>query len=72
MITKAPILAYYKQGFKTMIETKFFDYVSSGVLSQFKENGLLYPITFFSKNLNLAKCKYEIYNKELVTIISYF
>ena len=72
MVTKAPILAHYKQGVKTIVETDSSDYVSSGVLSQLGDNGLLHPIGFFSKNLNLFECNYEIYDKELLAIIRCF
>ena len=72
MVTEAPILAHYKQGLKTIVETDSSDYVSSGVFSQLGEDGLLYPVTFFSKNLNPAECNYEIYDKELLAIIRYF
>ena len=70
--TKAPILAHYKQGVKTIVETNSSDYVSSGVLSQLGDNVLLQPVAFFSKNLNPAECNYEIYDKELLTIIRCF
>ena len=71
-ITKAPILAHYKQGLKTIVETDSSDYVSSGVLFQLGEHELLHLIAFFSKNLNPAKCNYEIYDKELLAIIRCF
>ena len=69
MVTKAPILAYYKQGVKTIVETNSSDYVSSGVFSQLGNDELLHPIAFFSKNLNPAKCNYKSYDKELLAII---
>ena len=69
MITEVPILIYYKQSLRTIVETDSSDYVSSGVLSQLGKDGLLHPVAFFSKNLNSAKCNYEIYNKELLAII---
>ena len=72
MVTKAPILAHYKQGVKTIVETDSSDYVSSGVLSQLGDDGLLHPVAFFSKNLNPAECNYEIYDKELLAIIRCF
>ena len=72
MVIKAPILAHHKQGIKTIVETNSSDYVSSGVLSQLGDNGLLHPIAFFSKNLNPAECNNEIYNKELLAIIRCF
>ena len=69
MITKVPILAYYKQSLKTIVESDFSNYVSNAVFSQLEEDRLLYPIVFFSKNLNLTKYNYEIYNKKLLAII---
>ena len=72
MVTKAPILAHYKQNLRTIVKTDFSDCVSSGVFFQLGKNGLLYLITFFSTNLNLFECNYEINNKELLAIIQYF
>ena len=45
------------------------DYVSSGVLSQKDDQGVLHPVAFFSKKLIAAECNYEIYDKELLAII---
>ena len=69
MVTEAPILAHYKQGLKTIVKFDSSDYISNGVLSQLRKNGLLYPIAFFSKNLNPAQYNYKIYDKELLAII---
>ena len=72
MVTEAPILAHYKQGLKTIVETDSSDYVSSRVFFQLEEDGLPHLIAFFSKNLNPAECNYEIYDKELLAIIQCF
>ncbi len=72
MVTEAPILAHYKQGVRTIVETDSSDYVSSGVLSQLGGDGLLHPVVFFSKNLNPAECNYKIYDKQLLAIIRCF
>ncbi len=72
MVTKAPILIYYKQGIKTIVETNLSDYISSGVLFQLGDDRFLYSIAFFSKNLNPSECNYKIYDKELLAIISCF
>ncbi len=69
MVTEVPILAHYKQGLKTIVETDSSDYVSSRVFSQLGEDGLLHPVAFFSKNLNPADYNYKIYDKELLAII---
>ena len=60
MVIKALILAYYKHSVKTIVETDLSNYISSGVLFQLGNDKLLYFVAFFSKNLNLAECNYEI------------
>ena len=49
MLTKALILVYYKQDFKTIVKTDSSDYISNKVFSQLEKDGLLYFIVFFSK-----------------------
>lgn len=72
MVTKALILAHYKQGVKKIVETNSFNYVSSKNFSQLGDNKLLYPIAFFFLDFNPAKYNYEIYDKELLAIIRCF
>lgn len=72
MITQVPILTYYKQDLQTIVGTDSSNYVSSENFSQLGEDRLLYPVAFFSKNINLAESNYEIYDKELQTIIQSF
>lgn len=48
------------------------DYVNSKVFFQLNDNELLHLVIFFFKNLNPTKCNYEIYDKEILTIIKYF
>ena len=55
-----------------MLETDSSDYVNGGILSQPDDNSLLYFVAFYSKNLDPAKCNYNIYNKEFLTIICAF
>lgn len=72
MVTEAPILAYYKQGVKIILETDSSNYVCSGVFSQLGYNRLLQPVVSFTENLNPAECNYEIYDNELLAIIRCF
>ncbi len=73
MVTEVPIFAHYEQSLKTIVETDSSDYISSRVLSQFGEDGLLYLVAFFSKNtINRAECNYEIYDKKELAIIQWF
>jgi hypothetical protein len=39
------------------------------VLSQYGDDGILYPVAFYSKNMAFAECNYAIYDKELLAII---
>jgi hypothetical protein len=48
------------------------DYVSAGVLSQYNNNNVLYPVAYVSKKHSPMECNYEIYNKELMAIIRAF
>jgi hypothetical protein len=54
------------------METDASNYVSTGMLSQYDDNGILHPVTFFSKKHSPAECNYEIYDKELMAIIRAF
>ena len=56
----------------SIIKANLFNYITGGILSQYNKDGVLYPIVYFLKRLNLAKCNYKIYNKELLAIIKYF
>ena len=55
-----------------MVETDASDYISARALPQPDGNGVLCPVAFFSKNHSLAKCNYEIYDKELLAIVRSF
>ena len=52
-----------------MLETDSSDYVNGGILSQADDDGVLYPVAFYSKNLLPAEYNYEIYDKELLAIV---
>jgi hypothetical protein len=54
------------------VETDASDYVSTGMLSQYDDDGILHPVAFFSKKHSPAECNYEIYDKELMAIVRAF
>ena len=56
----------------SVIEADLSNYITGGILSQYNKDGVLYPVVYFLKWLNPAKCNYEIYDKELLAIIRYF
>lgn len=55
-----------------IVETDASDYVSVGVCSQYDNDSLLHPVAFYSKKHSSAKCKYEVYDKDLLAIIRCF
>jgi RNase H-like domain found in reverse transcriptase len=57
---------------EVIVETDASDHVSAGILSQYDDNGVLRPITFFSKKHSPQEANYEIYDKELLAIIRAF
>jgi RNase H-like domain found in reverse transcriptase len=68
----ALILRYFDLLREIFVETDTSDYVSSGILSQKDDQGVLHPVAFMSKKYNPAECNYEIYDKELLAIICCF
>jgi hypothetical protein len=49
--TTAPTLRHFNHSTEVTIETDASDYVSTGVLSQRDDDGVLHPVAFFSKKL---------------------
>ena len=70
--TSAPILAHFDFERDVIVETDASDYVSTGVLSQYSDDGILHPVAFFSTKHSPAECNYEIYDKELMAIVRAF
>lgn len=72
MKTETIIFVLYKQSPRKIIETNFFNYISSEMFFQFGKDRLQHFVAFFSKNLNLFECSYKIYQKELLANMKYF
>ena len=53
-------------------ETDLSDNVFARIFSQYREDGLLHPVAFFSRKYLSQKINYEIYDKELLAIIKSF
>jgi len=70
--TSAPILRHFDPDREIIVETDTSDYVSAGILSQYGDDGILHPVSFFSKKHSPAECNYEIYDKELMAIVKAF
>jgi hypothetical protein len=71
-VTETFVLSYFSSELKTFLKSSSFDYVSIEVLFQKENDDLIKSITYFSKTLSFAECNYEIYDKELLTIIRCF
>ena len=54
---------------KIRIEVDTSDYVSKGVLSIEHEDRKWRPVIYLSKSLNKTEKNYEIYDKEMLTVI---
>ena len=68
----APVLAHFDLDKEILVESYASEYVSVGVMSQHDSNGILHPVAFFSKKYTPIEYNYEIYDKELMTIIRCF
>jgi hypothetical protein len=71
-VTSALTLKPFDWTKEAVVETDTSDFVSAGVLSQHDNEGILRPVAFFSKKHTSVECNYEIYNKELLTIVRCF
>ncbi|KAJ6436324.1 mRNA 3 end-processing YTH1 [Purpureocillium lavendulum] len=70
--TSAPILRHFDPAKEVFVECDASDFVSSGILSQKDDQGVLHPVAFMSKKYDPAECNYEIYDKELLAIVRCF
>ncbi len=65
----ALVLKHFDSIREAILKTNFSNYVNDEVLSQYDDEDILHSVIFYSKNIISAECNYEIYDKELLTII---
>ena len=70
--TSAPVLCHFDSTKEITLETDASNLVSAGILSQPDDEGILHPVTFYSKKHSPAECGYPIYDNELLTIVLAF
>ena len=70
--TTAPILTHANPERQYIVETDGSDFAMGAVLSQLQDDGKLHPIAFYSRKFTAAEINYEIYDKELLAIVSAF
>ena len=68
-MTEVSVLKHVNWNCKLYLKTDFSDYANDDILSQKNDDSVLYSVTFYSKNLLLTECNYEIYDKKLLIII---
>ncbi len=71
-ITEVSIFRHFDQNRKTILEIDSFNYVNNDILSQYDDEETLHLMIYYSKNLSLTECNYEIYDKKLLAIIHVF
>jgi hypothetical protein len=70
--TFAPILIHPDPAKPFIVETDASDFALGAILSQFGINVLLHPVVFYSRKLTSAEINYQVYDKELLAIITAF
>ncbi len=65
----ALVLKHFNSIREAILKTNFLNYVNDEVLSQYDDEDILHSMIFYSKNIILAECNYEIYDKKLLIII---
>ena len=72
IMTKASVLRHFNLSCQVILETDASDLVTGKILSQYDNEGVLHPVTFYNKSIISAECNYYIYDKELLIIIHCF
>ena len=69
---KAPILRHFDPQRHIRIETDASDIAQAAILSQPDDQGIYYPVAFFSSKFKEAEIRYNTPDKELYAIVSAF
>ena len=70
--TSAPILVHVDPSCPFIIETDASDFALGAILSQYQDDQLLHPVAFYSRKFSPAEINYDVYDKELLAIITAF
>ncbi len=70
--TFAPILIHPDPTKPFIVETDVLDFALGVILFQFGIDGLLHLVAFYSRKLTSAEINYQVYDKELLAIITAF
>jgi hypothetical protein len=67
--TEEPILKIYQLKLLIRVKTDASDFILGVYIVQRYNNGVWYLVMYYSKKIILLELNYDIYNKELLTII---
>jgi hypothetical protein len=67
--TEEPILKIYQLKLLIRVKTDALDFILGVYIVQRYNNGVWYLVMYYSKKIILLELNYDIYNKELLTII---
>ncbi|KAI0997548.1 hypothetical protein K3495_g10641 [Podosphaera aphanis] len=67
---RAPVLRHFDPDRRSMVEVDSSDWAHGVILSQFDDEGTLHPVAYFSGKLSPAQINYEIYDKELLAVVT--
>jgi hypothetical protein len=70
--TSTPILIHLDPAKPFIVETDASAFALGAILSQFGIDGLLHLIAFYSRKLTSAEINYQVYDKELMAVITAF
>ncbi|KAI0992795.1 hypothetical protein K3495_g15389, partial [Podosphaera aphanis] len=70
--TQSPILKHFDPDRRCFVEVDSSDWAHGGILSQCDDANILHPVAYFSGRLSPAQINYEIYDKELLAIVTAF
>jgi hypothetical protein len=70
--TSAPVLIHPDLAKPFIVETDASNFALGVILSQSGIDGLLHPVVFYSRKLTSAEINYQVYDKELLAIITTF
>ena len=70
--TTAPVLAHFDPSRQSVVETDASDFAIGCILSQYSDDGTLHPVAFYSRKFTPAEINYEIYDKEMLAIVTAF
>jgi transposase InsO family protein len=70
VFTTAPVLAHFHPDRPSTVETDASDFAIAAVLSQPDSNSIMHPVAFYSRKLTAPELNYEIYDKEMLAIVT--